>query len=103
MLQISCARHFLAITIYSILPNYSTPSDIANSAVKMGLPEKLVFNTDKVCFALSLRKFCPSQKLAKHQTFLKAHHYMKDRMKDEQQHMLAAGFSETTGKGSWNE
>ena len=71
MLQISCARQFLAITIYSILPNFSTRSDIANSAVKMGLPEKLVSNTNKVGFALSLCKFCPSQKLARHQTFLK--------------------------------
>ena len=37
----------------------------------------------------------------KHQTFLKAHHYMKDRMKEEQQHMYASGFSETHGEGSW--
>lgn len=37
----------------------------------------------------------------KHQTFLKAFHLMKDRMKDEQQHMMASGFSEATGEVDW--
>lgn len=37
----------------------------------------------------------------KHQTFLKAFHLMKDRVKDEQQHALASGFSEATGEVSW--
>lgn len=34
----------------------------------------------------------------KHKWFLSAHHLMKDRLKGEQRHQKASGFSETTGK-----
>jgi hypothetical protein len=42
----------LAITIYGILPNFSAWSHIDDSAVKMGLLKKSVFNTVTVYFAL---------------------------------------------------
>ncbi len=38
-----CAQQLLAITIYSILPNFPRQTFAAVSGVKMGLLQKLVF------------------------------------------------------------
>ena len=78
LLHFSCAQHFLANTIYGILPNFPRQTLAVVSGVKVGLLQSSFFSVGRTVFAANLYNFLLSQKLAKYQTFLKfSDHYCR--------------------------
>ena len=78
LLHFSCAQHFLANTIYGILPNFPRQTLAVVSGVKVGLLQSSFFSVGRKVFAANLYNFRLSQKLAEYQTFLKfSDHYCR--------------------------
>jgi len=78
LLHFSCAQHFLANTIYGILPNFPRQTFVVISGVKVGLLQSSFFSVGRKVFAANLYNFRLSQKLAEYQTFLKfSDHYCR--------------------------
>ena len=78
LLHFSCAQHFLANTIYGILPNFPRQTLAVVSGVNVGLLQSSFISVGRTVFVAILYNIRLSPKLAGYQTFLKfSDHYCR--------------------------